>query len=194
VPDEKDEAKKSVTERMMDQVGKINTPENQGAVKFIIHQAQEVMLKPKEFFASMVEHGSPEDARFFLLGVIVIASLLSGITNLNLFFTLTHLFTYLISTYLTAFFSWWLFMQFGSPKPFGKNFIVIAYSQAVLLIAGIQLGPLGVVTFLASTAYGVYLQLLGMQSIHKLERNTIILVLSVIAVIQVILKFWLQIY
>ncbi len=194
MPDEKDEAKKSVTERMMDQVGKINTPENQGAVKFIIHQAQEVMLKPKEFFASMVEHGSPEDARFFLLGVIVIASLLSGITNLNLFFTLTHLFTYLISTYLTAFFSWWLFMQFGSPKPFGKNFVVIAYSQAVLLISGIQLGPLGVVTFLASTAYGVYLQLLGMQIIHKLERNTIILVLSVIAVIQVILKFWLQIY
>lgn len=194
MPDEKDQAKRSVTERMMDQVGKINTPETQGAVKFIIHQSQEVMLKPKEFFPNAVEHGSPEDARFFLLGVIVIASLLTGITNLNLFFTLTHLFTYLISTYLTAFFSWWLFMQLGSPKPFGKNFTVIAYSQAVLLIAGIQLGPLGVITFLASTAYGVYLQLIGMQILHKLERNTIILVLAIIAVIQVVLKFVLQIY
>ncbi|MCW5822229.1 MAG: YIP1 family protein [Cyanobacteria bacterium TGS_CYA1] len=192
--DEKDQAKRSVTERMMDQVGKINTPENQGAVKFIIHQAQEVMLKPKTFFPPMVEHGSPEDARFFLLGVIVIASLLSGITNLNLFFTLTHLFTYAISTYLTAFFTWWLFMQFGSPKPFGKNFVVVAYSQAVLLIAGIQLGPLGVITFLAATAYSVYLQLIGMQLLHKLERNTIILVLAIIAVVQVILKFVFQIY
>ncbi|QQR58277.1 MAG: YIP1 family protein [Candidatus Melainabacteria bacterium] len=194
MPDEKDQAKKSVTERMMDQVNKVNTPENQGAVKFIIYQAQEVMLKPKEFFPNVVEHGSPVDARFFLFGVIVIASLLTGITNLNLFYTLTHLFTYLISTYLTAFFSWWLFMQFGSPKPFGKNFIVIAYSQAVLLIAGIQLGPLGVITFLASTAYGVYLQLLGMQILHKLALNTIILVLAIIAVIQVVLKFVLQIY
>ena len=192
--DEKEKAKRSVTERMMDQVSKINTPENQGAVKFIIHQAKEVMLTPKTFFPLVVEHGSPEDARFFLLGVVAIGSLLSGITNLNLFFTLTHLFTYAISTYITAFFTWWLFMQFGSPKPFGKNFIVVAYSQATLLIAGIQLGPLGVITFLAATAYSVYLQSIGMQLIHKLERNTIILVLAIIAVIQVILKFVLQIY
>jgi len=194
VPDEKDKSKRSVTERMMDQVNKVNTPETQGAVKFIIHQAQEVMLQPKVFFANIVEHGTPEDARFFLLGVILIASLLCGVTNLNLFFTLTHLLSYTISAYVTAFFTWWLFMQFGSPKPFGKNFVVVAYSQAVLLIAGIQLGPLGVITFLASTAYGVYLQLIGMQLLHKLERNTIILVLSIIAVIQVILKFCFQIY
>lgn len=192
--DEKDKAKRSVTERMMDQVNKINTPDNQGAVKFIIYQAQEVMLKPKTFFPAVVEHGSAADARFFLLGVVAIASLLSGITNMNLFLTLTHIVTYAISTYLTAFFSWWLFMQFGSPQPFGKNFIVVAYSQAVLLIAGIQLGPLGVITFLAATAYGVYLQVIGMQLFHKLERNTIILVLSIIALIQVILKFVFQIY
>ncbi len=193
---EKKEKKKSVQDKALDQVKKLqalNTPETQGAIKFTIHQATEVLTKPKEFFAAAV-NGDAADARFFLFTTLAMSSLLAGVTNMNLFVSLRFFAVYLISTYLTAGISWWLFMQLGSPKKFSENFIVIAYSQAVLFLTAVQIGPLRIVTFIAALGYMVYLQMLGMQKVHELERNTLIIVLAIIAVVLGVIKFVIDAY
>lgn len=186
-----EQAKKSLQERAIDKVKGLNTPETQGAIKFILHQAKEIMIKPQEFFQAALSSDNSADARFFLLATLAGSSLIAGITSMNLFYSIKFGVVYFISTYATAFLTWWLFMQLGSPKKFSENFTVVAYSQAVLFIAGVQMGPVAYLTFIGSLAFGVYLQLQGMQLVHALERNTIIIVLSIIGVVLAAIRFFL---
>jgi hypothetical protein len=70
----------------------------------------------------------------------------------------------------------------GGKGTFEGTYKVIALSKVTLLFGWISLGPIPV-GGIAALAYGVYMNILGLEKLHELPRKLVTTLLSVIAVI-----------
>ncbi len=151
---------------------KLITPETTGILMFALYQIRQILKSPKDFFHTMPHGGNIAEPALFLVICAVGSGLLAGCINFNLLITFQFAIGAIISALMLSFSAWKCYGMMGSLEPFEANFRVIAYSQAALIIAGIQLNFLGTpipgyATLFISIVLSIRLQLIGMASVHQ---------------------------
>ncbi len=171
-PDRGDDFTKASEPQQFPSLDKLITPETKGTLMFAMHQIREILQSPNEFFSAMPLRGNIAEPAIFLLICAVGSGLLAGFINFNLLITLQFAIGAVISAVMLSFSAWKCYGMMGSQEPFEANFRVIAYSQAALIIAGIQLNFLGTpipgyLTLFISIVLSMRLQLIGMTAVHQ---------------------------
>ena len=151
-------------------------------------QAKEVLIAPRQFFTTMPVTGGLLRPTIFLLVSASVYSLLQAISKLNFFVLFTAMFSSVVSVFIASAIIAFASKKLGGKGTFEGTFRVIAYSKATLLFAWLSLGaiPIGGIV---STAYSVYLNILGIEKIQQMPRKIVATLIIVVAVIGLILKF-----
>lgn len=159
----------------------VQDPDTQALAQLLLLQAKDVALNPKEFYAKSIEPGNFIEPALFLIACSIIGGLLSGFSHLNLFYTIKFVFTSVVFTAVATFMVWKLFTLYGSAKSLEENFRVMAYSQVTLIVLGLQSGILSIIIGVAVFGYSLYLQMLGMEALHGMPRNKVLVILGGVA-------------
>lgn len=153
---------------------KLVTPETKSVLTYAFLQAKEILLSPKTFFASLPESEDVGEAAMFLFICAATGGLLAGFVNFNLLVTPGFFFCNVVSTFMIA-----AIMSKVIPKAFDKAsfpgiFKIVAYSQAAcFLIAGLKLGPFGLLTLIPATIYSIKLQLMGFEDRMHVPKSVV---------------------
>lgn len=157
-----------------DRLEKLVTPETKSVLTYAFLQAKEILLSPKTFFASLPESDDVGEAAMFLFICAAAGGLLAGFVNFNLLVTPGFFFCNVVSTFVIA-----AIMSKVVPTAFDKAsfpsiFRIVAYSQAAcFLIAGLKLGPFGLLTLIPATIYSIKLQLMGFEDRLNVPRGVV---------------------
>lgn len=160
----------------------VENPDFQALIQLMVMEAKEIVLQPLDFFAKPVDKGDITQPAIFLAACAMIGGLVNGFVHLNLFYTVKFVFVSVLFTFVATFMITRLFTLYGSAKTFGENFRVMAYSQVSLLILGLQTGLLAIPAGIATLIYSVYLQKLGMETLHpNFPKNKTLAILGGVA-------------
>ena len=159
----------------------VQDPDTQALAQLLLLQAKDVAMNPKEFYSKSIEPGNFIEPALFLIACSVIGGLLSGFSHLSLFYTIKFIFISVVFTAVATFMIWKLFTLYGSAKSLEENFQVMAYSQVTLVILGLQSGILSIIIGVAVFGYTLYLQMLGMEALHGMPRNKVLVILGGVA-------------
>ena len=172
---------------------KLVTPETKGLVLFTAHQVKEILMQPESFFKKMPQHGNLAEPALFFFIVVAASGLLAGVLNFNLLVTIQFILGNVLQTYALAFVVWKLCTGLGSAETYEANFRVIAYSQAALVIAGLQFSLLGnhIPAYIALLVYSIMairLQLIGLKYVHDLSQGKLMLITILPTVLLLIIR------
>ncbi|MBX9667440.1 MAG: YIP1 family protein [Candidatus Obscuribacterales bacterium] len=193
-PDRGDDFTKATEPQQFPSLDKLITPETRGTLMFAMYQIREILQSPNEFFNAMPLRGNIAEPAIFMVICAVGSGLLAGFINFNLLITLQFAIGAIISAVMLSFSAWKCYGMMGSQEPFEANFRVIAYSQAALIIAGIQLNFLGTpipgyLTLFISIVLSMRLQLIGMAAVHQdLQTNKLFPVLILTTVFIMVIR------
>lgn len=173
---------------------KLMTPETKGVVMFTVHQVREILTNAEQFFTKMPLHGNLAEPALFVFIVVCGSGLLAGIINFNLLVSIQFILGNLLQTFVLSFVVWKLCIGLGSREGFEPNFRVIAYSQAALVIAGLQFTFLGnhvpgYLTLAASLVMSIRMQLIGLQKVHDLKPPQLMLVVIVPTLVILLIRY-----
>lgn len=173
---------------------KLMTPETKGVLMFTVHQVREILTNAEQFFKKMPLHGNLAEPALFVFIVICGSGLLAGIINFNLLVSIQFILGNLLQTFALSFVVWKLCIGLGSREGFEPNFRVIAYSQAALVIAGLQFTFLGnhvpgYLTLAASLVMSIRMQLIGLQKVHDLKPPQLMLVVIVPTLVILLIRY-----
>jgi hypothetical protein len=173
---------------------RLMTPETKGVLMFTMHQVREILTHPEAFFKKMPQRGNIAEPGLFLMVVIAGSGLLAGVLNFNLLVTVQFVIGNLLQSYVLSFVVWKLCTGMGSQESYEANFRVIAYSQASLVIAGLQFTFLGnhipgYITLLISLIVGLRLQLIGLKQVHDLPNNQLLLATVIPTIVILIIRY-----
>jgi|AGTN01.3.fsa_nt_gi Uncharacterized protein conserved in archaea len=171
---DKDDRKMQARSDRFNRLEKLVTPETKSILTYALLQAKEILLSPKTFFVNLPESDDVGEAAMFLFICAAAGGLLAGFINFNLLVTPGFFFCNVITTFLIA-----AIMTKVIPKAFDKAsfasiFRIVAYSQAAcFLIAGLKLGPFGLLTLIPATIYSIKLQLMGFETRMNVPRSVV---------------------
>ncbi|MBX3153474.1 YIP1 family protein [Candidatus Obscuribacterales bacterium] len=160
---------------------RLMTPETKGVVMFTMHQVKEILTQPEVFFKKMPQKGNLAEPALFFFIVAAASGLLAGVLNFNLLVSIQFILGNVLQTFALSFVVWKLCIGLGSAESYESNFRVIAYSQAALVIAGLQFSFLGnhipgYIMLLISLVMTIRLQLIGLRYVHDLSQGKLILI------------------
>lgn len=171
---DKEDRKMQARSDRINRLEKLVTPETKSILTYALLQAREILLSPKTFFVNLPENDDVGEAAMFLFICAAAGGLLAGFVNFNLLVTPGFFFCNVVSTFLIA-----AIMTKVIPKAFEKAsfasiFRVVAFSQAAcFLIAGLKLGPFGLLTLIPATIYSIKLQLMGFESRMNVPKSVV---------------------
>lgn len=179
--DEDDEDERFDRDDKFSRFERLVTPETKGVVMFTAHQVKEILTQPELFFKKMPQNGNLAEPALFFFIVVAASGLLAGVLNFNLLVSIQFILGNLLQTYALAFVVWKLCTGLGSAESYEANFRVIAYSQAALVIAGLQFSLLGnhipgYIALLISSIMAIRLQLIGLKYVHDLSQGKLMLI------------------
>lgn len=153
---------------------KLVTPETKSILTYAFLQAKEILISPKSFFATLPNNDDVGEAAMFLFICAAAGGLLAGFVNFNLLVTPGFFFCNVVSTFLIAAIMSKVIPPAYDKASFPSIFRVVAYSQAAcFLIAGLKLGPFGLLTLIPATIYSIKLQFLGFEDKLNVPRNVV---------------------
>lgn len=143
-----------------------------GFVRSYIELVRSILITPKRFFNELMPQGGFTQPWVFLCVSASIYAVLQAIALVNPFAMITLFIRSIVSVLVASFFLNLILSKMGGKGTFKTTFQVIAYSKAVLLFAWFSLGPFPI-GGIASLIYGVYLNILGLEKIHELDRKKV---------------------
>lgn len=157
-------------------------PSAAGFLGSYFNNAKAVLFHPRLFFDNMPREGGLTEPAVFLVVSAAIFGVLQSIAKLNPLVGIVAVAGNLISVAIVSLLLSFILGKMGGQGNYQSTFRVLAYSKVTLLFAWLSLGPFAIGS-LAALLYGIYLNILGLEKVHDIDRKRTAMVVGGLALL-----------